>query len=109
MTKFALLLRDQGFPTDLSPEEVQAIIGRYKAWSQKAGRIGGEKLKDRKGKVMKNGSVTDGPFAEAKEVMGGFMIIEARDYDDAVRICRDHPHLDFGSIEIREVENIVHE
>ena len=47
---------------------------------------------------------TDGPYVESKEVIGGFMIIEARDYDDAVRLCGDHPHLDIGSIEVREID-----
>jgi hypothetical protein len=106
MSRFVLMLRDQGFPGDLSPEEVQAALGRYRAWSQKAGRVGGEKLKDHGGKVMKGKAVTDGPYVESKEMIGGFMIIEARDYDDAVRLCRDHPHLDFGSIEIREVDQV---
>lgn len=106
MTRFALLLRDQGFPPGLSAEEMQAFLLRYKTWLEKVGRKGGEKLKDRNGKVVKRGSVTDGPYVESKEVLGGFMIIEARDYDDAVRLCADHPHLDIGSIEIREVENL---
>ncbi|HEX9163017.1 MAG TPA: YciI family protein [Thermoanaerobaculia bacterium] len=104
MAKFVLMLRDQGFPSNLSPQELQDILGRYRTWSQKAGRTGGEKLKDRGGRVMKRGSVTDGPYVESKEVIGGFMIIEANDYDDAVRLCSDHPHLDFGSIEIRQVD-----
>jgi hypothetical protein len=106
MAKFALMLRDSGLPPGLSPEELQAILGRYRTWSQKAGRVGGEKLRDRRGRVMKGDSVTDGPYAESKEIMGGFMIIEARDYDEAVRLCRDHPHLEFGSIEVRAVEDM---
>ncbi len=106
MPRYALVLRDNGFPPGLSPTELQASLMRYKAWLEKVGRLGGEKLKDRNGKVMKRGSVTDGPYVESKEVIGGFMIIEARDYDEAVRLCSDHPHLDIGSIEIREIENM---
>ncbi len=106
MPKFVLMLRDNGFPTDLSPREIEAIINRYRAWSQKAGRSGGEKLKDGEGKVMTRAGVTDGPYAESKEVIGGFMIIEAPTYDEAIRLCRDHPHLDFGSIEIRAVDSM---
>ena len=106
MPRYALMLRDNGFPPGLSPTELQAALGRYKAWLEKVGRVGGEKLKDRNGRVMKRGSVTDGPYVESKEVIGGFMIIEARDYDDAVKLCSDHPHLDIGSIEIREVDNL---
>ena len=106
MPKYALMLRDNGFPPGLSPTELQAALMRYKTWIDKVGRVGGEKLKDRNGRVMKRGSVTDGPYVESKEVIGGFMIIDACDYDDAVKLCSDHPHLDIGSIEIREVENL---
>ena len=106
MAKFVLMLRDTGFPGDLSAEDIQAVIRRYEAWSKKVGRTGGEKLKDSGGKVMTRSGVTDGPYVESKEMLGGFMIIEARDYDDAVRLCQDHPHLEFGSIEIREVDRM---
>lgn len=106
MAKFALLLRDQGFPTDMSPQELQAALQRYGAWINKVGRIGGEKLKWHEGKVVRSSGVTDGPYTESKEVLGGFMIIEAKDYDDAVRLCRDHPHLDIGSIEIRAIDKM---
>ncbi len=40
-------------------------------------------------------TVTDGPYAEVKEILGGFMII---------RLCQDSPHFDYGSIEIRQVD-----
>ena len=106
MAKFALLLRDQGFPAGMSPQELQKALERYRTWINKVGRVGGEKLKDRNGKVLRASGVTDGPYTESKEVLGGFMIIEAKDYDDAVRLCGDHPHLDIGSIEIREVDKV---
>ena len=107
MPQFVLLLRDNGsFPTDLSPQEIQAIIERYKAWGEKVRRLAGEKLRDGEGRVMRKSGLTDGPFAEAKEVVGGFYIIEAKDYADAARKCQDCPHLDFGSIEIRQVEAV---
>jgi hypothetical protein len=48
--------------------------------------------------------IADGPFAEAKEVMGGFFVVEARSYDAAVKIAKTCPHLEFGSLEIRAVE-----
>ena len=72
---------------------------------------GGLKLKDEGGRRMtRNGDgvrVVDGPFAEAKEVVGGFFLIEAADYDEAVEISRSCPHLVYGqSIELREVDPI---
>src|SRR5438445_13349364 len=78
MAKYVLMLRDHGTYEGLGAEEMQKIIGRYRAWSgrlRESGKLtGGEKLRDRQGRVMKrsgsNLAVTDGPFAEAKEIIG---------------------------------------
>ena len=117
MPKFVLLLRDAGrFDPNMSPAEMQAIVQRYVAWrarieknGQKNGSsIMGHKLHDQQGRVLnRNGGglkITDGPYAEAREVMGGLFVIEAGSYDEVVELSRDCPHLDFGSIEIREVQ-----
>ena len=107
MPKFVLMLRDTGFPEGISPEEIQAIIDRYRTWKDKLGATG-QKLRDGEGRVMTRRdagvTITDGPYAEAREVIGGYFIIEAKDYDEAVRLSQDCPHLDFGSIESREIE-----
>jgi hypothetical protein len=113
MAKYTLMLREDGQVfAKLSPAEMQAIIARYGAWRdelQRNGKFaGGHKLRDNQGRTMRrNGSrivVTDGPFAEGKEVIGGLFVIEAASYEDAVSIANSCPHLDFGSIEVREVE-----
>lgn len=67
-------------------------------WASKTLRLKGGKLK-----------VTDGPFSEAKEVVGGFVIIEANDYDEAVKIASLHPAARMGEelgwgIELRPME-----
>ena len=49
-------------------------------------------------------SVTDGPFAEAKEVIGGFFVIEARDRQEAVEVASRWPSARLGAIEVRPVE-----
>jgi hypothetical protein len=46
-------------------------------------------------------SATDGPFMETKEILGGFVLIEARDLNEAVRIAGENPHAKLGSIEVR--------
>jgi hypothetical protein len=46
-------------------------------------------------------AVTDGPYAESKEVLGGFILIEARDMEEAVRVAENIPVGEFGSIEVR--------
>src|SRR2546423_9247429 len=113
MAKYTLMLRDDGETfTKFSPAEMQAIIARYGAWRdelQRNGKFaGGHKLRDRQGRTMRrNGSkivVTDGPFTEGKEVIGGLFVIEAASYDDAGSIGNSCPHLEFRSIEGRQVE-----
>ncbi|MFT3929377.1 MAG: YciI family protein [Spongiibacteraceae bacterium] len=58
------------------------------------------KVKVREGKVM----ITDGPFAETKEQLGGFFLIEASDLDTAMQIASKWPGARFGTIEVRPVE-----
>ncbi len=58
-------------------------------------------VRRRKGKL----SITDGPFAEIKEHLGGFFTIEARDLNEAVRIAGDHPAARWDAIEIRAVRD----
>jgi hypothetical protein len=115
MPRYLLVLRDNGqFPTDLSPQEMQAIIGRYMQWGQRLREQGllkaSDKLKDGEGRIMRRDggkvAVTDGPFAESREIVGGFYLIEAKNYDDAVGRCQDHPHLEWGSIEVREIQEL---
>ena len=113
MPQFVLFLRDDGrFDPGMSADEMQAIVQRYIAWRAKVQRDGrtvtGHKLHDGHGRVLtSNGSglkITDGPFAEAREVMGGLFVIDASSYDEVVELTKDCPHLEFGSIEIREVQ-----
>jgi hypothetical protein len=47
---------------------------------------------------------TDGPYAEVKEVVGGIFVLRAADYDEAIRLASDCPHLDFGRIDVRQVD-----
>ncbi len=54
----------------------------------------------RKGEVL----ITDGPFAETREQIGGFFLIEAKDKDEAIRIASNWPGARFGNIEVRPIE-----
>ena len=108
MAQFVLMLRDNGsFPADISPEEIQQIIRRYTEWKEKV-NARGQKLFDGEGRVVvrKDGglAVTDGPYVESKEVLGGYFLLEAPDYDAVAAMLEGCPHLDFGSIEIRRIE-----
>ena len=65
---------------------------------------GFHRLAEDSGKVLRNGRVTDGPYSEAKEVLGGYFLIEAANYDQAVERTKDHPHLHYGgTIEVRAI------
>ena len=112
MPKFVLLLHDIGRFDNLSPEQMQAVIKRYIAWRAKVEKDGrpvmGHKLHDGEGRVMRGAgsamTVTDGPYAEAREVIGGLFVIDAENYDEVVDLAKDCPHLEFGAIEIRQVQ-----
>lgn len=114
MKGYMLLLHD---PTtsepELSAEEIQRIIGDYMAWRSEIasqGRlIGGQKLADEGGRHLRaeNGAirVTDGPYTEVKEALGGYFAIKAENYDEAVEISKTCPHLKYGGwIELREID-----
>jgi hypothetical protein len=114
MPSYMMLLHEA--PPDFSgfsAEDIQNVINEYKNWrngiAAQGKLLGGAKLRDEGGKHLSgaNGDlrVTDGPFAEAKEVIGGYFTIEAADYDEAVELCRTCPHLTYGGrIELREVQ-----
>jgi hypothetical protein len=59
-------------------------------------------LSYKKGRV----SVTDGPYAETKELLGGLLILEARDLNHAIQLISDHPGIKMGSWEIRPVQDL---
>jgi hypothetical protein len=108
MPKYMLLLRDdRELFGKLGPEEMQMTIEKYFAWRNKPFVVDGAGLMEKTGRVMqkKNGSVsvTAGPYSESSEVMGGYYTIEAANFDEAVKLSADNPHVNFGTIEIREV------
>jgi hypothetical protein len=110
MPQFILLLHDAGpFQGEISPTEIQSIIEAYGSWMTSI-KATGEKLRDGEGRLVRgsaNGmTVTDGPYAEAKEILGGYMIVEAADYDAAIALCANSPHLGNGTIEIRQIEKM---
>jgi hypothetical protein len=110
MSKYILLLRGdkETAYAHLGPEGIQKVIERYMAWQKNPFVVGGAGLIDKTGRVLrkKDGSVsvTEGPFSESREVMGGFFTIEAASFEEAAKLSADNPHLDFGTIEVREVK-----
>ncbi|HLK69170.1 MAG TPA: YciI family protein [Bryobacteraceae bacterium] len=109
MSQYVLLLHsDPKSWAAMSPDEMQKAVEKFMAWSKKPFTVGGKRLADDAGRVMRgsNGQTrtTDGPYSESKEVVGGFFIIEAANYEEAVERCQDHPTLEYGgSLEIRQI------
>ncbi|PYR37559.1 MAG: hypothetical protein DMF90_06255 [Acidobacteria bacterium] len=93
-----------------TPERAQQSMQRWMAWMQELDAKGhlkdrGQPL-ERTGKVVRGQkrTVTDGPFTEAKDLVGGFTVVEARDIDQAVELSHGCPILEGGgSVEVRPV------
>jgi len=114
MGEYVLLLHEDpaGF-AEIAPAEIEAVIAEYVDWREglaAEGRLAGaKKLKDEGGRWLSqdNGKVrvVDGPYSESKEVVGGFFMITAADYAEAVEISGSCPHIKYGGrIELREVD-----
>ncbi len=107
MAKFLLLFRDSAEPrSQPSPEEMQSFLAMWGDWFQQFGpKIldGGDALLPT-GRVLKpGGEVANGPYVEAKEVIGGYSVIDAEHYEGAVEIAKACPIVKIGgAIEIRE-------
>lgn len=111
--KYALLIYSD--PTDApdygSPEQ-QAEMQKWFAYSEELGKtgqlLGGEGLQGAETATsvrVRNGKTIteDGPFAETKEVFGGFYLIEAADLDEAISWAAKIPNVGYGTVEVRPV------
>jgi len=98
----------------MSKSESDAFLGEYFAFTEdikKSGHyLGGEALQPvntatsvrvRSGKM----STTDGPFAETKEQLGGYYLIEAKDLNDALQVASRIPSAKFGTVEVRPIQD----
>jgi hypothetical protein len=93
-----------------SPAQMQEMFAAFGAWKDKfKANIHdmGDKLKPT-GKVLTAAGVTDGPFAEAKEIVAGFMILSAENYEGAVAVVSEMPGMRMpgACVEIREMEGL---
>jgi hypothetical protein len=108
---YLLLLSGKEWYKGLSPEKLQEAALQFKAWYDKLGeqgRIKGGQALVRAGATIsaKNGKtvVADGPFAESKEAIGGFLLLQADTLEEAIAIAKTNPALAQGAtIEVRPV------
>jgi hypothetical protein len=108
--QYLLLFRGTDWHRGLSPEETQKVMTQWKNWFERLSQQG--KLKagqplEREGKIVsgrKGRVVADGPFAESKEAIGGYFLLQVDSLDQAVAIAQDCPGLEYGAIvEVRPV------
>jgi hypothetical protein len=107
MSEFVYLFR--GGEVSGSPEQMQQYMQKWGSWikqlTEKGFSKGGQPL-DRAGKIVKGNpkTVTDGPFAESKDLVGGYLLVEAKDVAHAVELSSGCPILDVGGfVEVRPV------
>lgn len=111
MKQFLLLFRGRDTHPQASPEEIQAQMQKWFAWidglAKEKKYLTGNPLEDT-GRTISGTRkvVTDGPFAEGKEMLGGYILIAVENYDEAAAIANNCPILDSdsGSVEVREVK-----
>jgi hypothetical protein len=115
MEKYMFIFKGgQSGTANLSPEEMQQQMQKWMAWIQslteKEIYVGGEPLENGGKIVTKSGNkivVTDGPFPETKELVGGYFIVNANDIAHAAEIAKDCPGFEYGgTVEVRPVMKI---
>ncbi len=113
MAEYLVLLHEDPARTrDFSPTQMQALIQRYGDWIDGLRAQGlvtvGKKLKDEGGRHLRGEKgrmvVSDGPYAEGKDVISGLFIITADSYEQAQALLAPGPHLEFGWIELRQID-----
>jgi hypothetical protein len=112
MRYLLLICGDETADNALSPDELQARMARYNDFGEEMGQrgvlLGGERLRPTTDattvRVRAGETVTfDGPFAETKEQMGGYYMVDCNDLDEAIEVAAKIPAAETGSIEVRPI------
>ncbi len=109
--KYVMLILDTPAGLSLSEEDGRAWFAEITSWYEKMGGSGklaegGYQLQPANtARTVRQAGVTDGPFIEAKEVLGGFSVLETETFDEAVELAKTWPGVDRGlvTIELRPV------
>ena len=106
---YLLIFRSTDWFQGLSPEQMQQIADNWMAWFNRLkqeGKCAGGNPLEREGKIVsgKNRVVSDGPFAESKETLGGYFLLTVGSIDEAVVIAQQCPGLPHGiRVEVRPI------
>jgi hypothetical protein len=112
MRYMLMICTDESAVAALSPEEMSAVQAEFGAFAEEMGRrgvlLGGDRLRRttdattvqvRDGEVL----VADGPFAETKEQVGGYYLVDCKDLDEAIEVASKIPGARYGTIEVRPI------
>ena len=109
--QFLLLLRQPNTGPAPTPEEMQKIMARFGEWMKglnAKGMVVGTNGLEFGGKVLRGprgAEMTDGPYPESKEIVGGYVLITADSLEDALEAARECPGLDYRmAVEVRAVK-----
>jgi hypothetical protein len=107
-SEYMLLIRGTSWAKGLSPEEIQTVTDKWYTWFDQLvqkGKITSGQPLAYEGKIVtgrKRRTVADGPFAEAKEAVGGYILLAVNNLEEAVQIAKECPGLDYEmTIEVR--------
>jgi len=112
MANFLYIFRGGMASANSSPQQMQEQMQKWGAWVQALTKSGNFKAGDpleNGGRVIKGKKkvVTDGPFAEAKDLVGGYLLVSAKDADEATEIARGCPIFEAdGSVEVRQIHQM---
>src|SRR5690349_1733168 len=102
-SEYMLLFRGTQWDKDLSPEEIQKVMSQFTSWLERLTQQGKLKVGEplaHEGKIVsgkKGRTVADGPFTESKEAIGGYLRLQVDGLDDAVKIAKECPLLDYDA------------
>lgn len=107
---YLLLFRNTNWHKGLSPEQIQNVMGQWRSWFDgltQQGKIKAGEPLEAEGKIIsgKHGRVVaDGPFAESKEAIAGYFLVDVKSLDEAVAIAKNCPSLEYGgTVEVRAI------
>jgi len=112
MRYLLMICTDESAATARSPEEMNEGLQEYLAFGEEMGKrgvlVGGERLRpttDATTVRVRDGEIVtfDGPFAETKEQVGGFYMVDCKDLDEAIEVAAKIPGARIGSIEVRPI------
>ncbi len=112
-SEYLLLFKGTDWKGQMSPQELQEVMGQWMAWferwTEKGIVTGGQPLRN-EGRIVsgtKNGAISDGPFTESKEAIGGYFMVKVATLEEAVEVARECPTLKYGlTVEVRPLAEV---